>query len=139
MEALGIAAVAAGFERDLERSFAQVERLIARARGGGASLLVLPECALGGYLGPDAPPVIEADGPEVARLARLAGDMVVCAGFTERGLAGPYSGAVCVSGDGVLGTHRKVHVPASESGRFVPGDGFGAFDTPVGRIGMMLC
>ena len=44
-----------------------------------------------------------------------------------------------MTGDGVLGHHRKVHLPPSEIASFAPGDGFAAFDTPVGRVGMLVC
>ena len=104
-------------------------------------MVVLPESALGGYLCPEGRPAapLDLDGPEIARLCEIAGDTVVCAGFTERGPGRPYSSAVCVSGDGVLGHHRKVHLPPSEIEAFAPGDSFAAFDTPVGRVGMLIC
>lgn len=119
----------------------RIGRLIASARRAGARMAVLPEGALGGYIGPDgrhARP-LDLDGPELSRLCELAGDIVVCAGFTERGSGRPYASAVCVSGDGVLGHHRKVHLPPSEAATFAPGSGFAAFDTPVGRVGMLIC
>jgi predicted amidohydrolase len=135
------AAVAGPFGNRLEASFTRIERCIEAARRRGAAMVVLPECALGGYLrvdGRTAEP-LDLDGPEIARLCRLAGDMVVCAGFTERSDRRPYSSAVCVSGDGVLGHHRKVHLPPSEIAAFAPGERFAAFDTPVGRAGMLIC
>jgi len=49
-----------------------------------------------------------------------------------------YNAAVCVSGDGVLGRHRKVHQPPGEIGVYAPGEGFAAFDTPAGRVGMLI-
>ena len=144
-----VMAVAARFGRDVELCLAQVAKIVAGARERGASLVVLPESALGGYLyephvagapAPCAPPpALRRDGEELARLARLAGDVVVCAGYTEDAPGGPYSSAVCVSGDGVLGHHRKVHLPPGERGAFGAGSGFAAFDTPIGRIGMLLC
>ena len=143
-----IAAAAAGFDRDLERNFAQIASLLDAARKRGAGLVVLPECTLGGYLREadlaggaaiDLPGALAPDGPEIARLARLAGDLVVCAGYTEAGAAGLHSSAVCVSGDGILGHHRKVHLPPAERFAYLPGDGFAAFDTPVGRLGMLIC
>jgi predicted amidohydrolase len=144
---IGIAAVAEPFGRDLEDAFARVARVLVAARGRGARLVVFPECALGGYLrepsaqetGPDLPPALQPDGPEIARLIALAGETTVCIGYTEAGPAGPYSAAVCVSGDGVLGHQRKVHLPPAERFAYTPGDGFAAFDTPVGRLGMVLC
>lgn len=142
-------AVAARFGRDLELCAAQVERIVAQARERDAALVVLPESALGGYLYephvdgapvPCAPPpALRRDGAEIARLARLAGDVVVCVGYTEDAPGGPYSSGVCVSGDGILGHHRKVHLPPAERGAFRAGSGFGAFETPIGRIGMLLC
>jgi len=142
------AAVSAAFGRDLETSFALIERMLWRARARGAALVVFPECALGGYPREvpgnaggawDDPPAIAPDGPEIARLSRLAGPTVVCVGYTERAPGGPYSSSVCVSGDGVLGRHRKVHVPPAETLSYRPGTGFAAFDTPIGRLGMLTC
>ena len=142
-----IAAVAAPAGRALEPAFADMALTLARARARGASLVVFPECALGGYPGkvpgyeenPASPPLIRLDGPEIAQLVRLAGPTVVCVGFSEEAPGGPYSSAVCLNGDGVLGQHRKVHLPPGEVGIYEPGAGFAAFDTPVGRLGMLIC
>jgi predicted amidohydrolase len=141
---LRLAAVAAPFDRDLEAGFARIGELIGRARAAGVGLLALPEACLGGYLvnldgGADGPPPLAVDGPEIRRLAALAGDMVVTAGYCEQGDDRLYNSAVCVTGDGVLGNHRKVHQPLSEDSTYGAGDGFAAFDTPVGRLGMMIC
>jgi predicted amidohydrolase len=142
-------AVSARFGRDLRLCMQQVEGIVAHARERGAALVVLPESALGGYLyeprvtgapAPCAPPpALRGDGEEIAQVARIAGDVVVCIGYTEDAPGGPYSSAVCVNGDGVLGHHRKVHVPAGERATFGAGAGFAAFDTPIGRIGMLVC
>ena len=142
-------AVSARFGRDVQACHAQIERIVAVARERGAALVVLPECALGGYLYEPhvagapapcaAPPALARDGGEIARVAQIAGDVVVCIGYTEAAPGGPYSSAVCVSGDGILGHHRKVHLPLGERRAFNPGDGFAAFDTPLGRIGMLVC
>jgi predicted amidohydrolase len=148
-----MAAVAAEFGRDLETDFAIVARLIGEAREAGVRLLALPEACLGGYLlslGDDAeldagPPALAVDGPEIRRLAALAGEMTVIAGYCEGADDGPggtgvrYNSVVCVTGDGVIGNHRKVHQPLSEDASYSAGDRFHAFDTPVGRLGMMIC
>jgi predicted amidohydrolase len=39
----------------------------------------------------------------------------------------------------VLGRHRTVHLPPAERFAYSAGSGFAAFDTPAGRIGMLLC
>jgi predicted amidohydrolase len=150
-----MAAVAAPFGRDLEADFALAGRLIDEARIAGVRLLALPEACLGGYLShldgqadgtaggmDDGPPALDPDGPEIRRLSRLAGDLVVCAGYCEAGPEGGaarYNSAVCVTGDGVLGRHRKVHQPLREDASYAAGDRFAAFDTPAGRLGMMIC
>ena len=139
----GIAVVAQPFGRDLQEALSRVERTLALARARGADLVVFPECTLGGYLrepGPDLPPALDPSGPEIARLIELAGPTVVCVGYTEAGPGGEHhSSAVCVSGDGVLGHQRKVHLPPAERFAYTPGEGFAAFDTPVGRLGMLVC
>jgi predicted amidohydrolase len=145
---LTVAALAAPFDRDVEAGLERIERALISARERGVRLLVLPESTLGGYLrepgpdesAPDVPAGLDPDGPEIARLVALAGDVVVCAGYTEAGAGGElYASAVCVSGEGVLGRQRKVHLPPPERFAYTAGDGFAAFDTPVGRLGMLLC
>jgi predicted amidohydrolase len=139
-----MAAAAANFDRDLAAGFAQIERIIDTARADGVRLLALPEAALGGYLadlngaaGP--PPPLSPDGPEIRTLARLAGEMVVAVGYCEKGPGQLFNSAICVTGDGVLGHHRKVHQPLREDASYAAGGRFAAFDTPVGRLGMMIC
>jgi predicted amidohydrolase len=144
MSVIRLAAVAAAFDRDLEGDFAKIEGLIAVARADGVQLLALPEACLGGYLahlngGADEPPALRVDGPEIARLAALAGDMVVCAGYCEADGDRRFNSVVCVSGGVVLGNHRKVHQPLRENASYDSGDSFAAFDTPVGRIGLLIC
>jgi N-carbamoylputrescine amidase len=144
MSTLRMAAVAAGFDRDLEADFGRIEKLVAAARERGVQLLALPEAALGGYLmsldgSADAPPALAPDGPEIRRLSAIAADLVVTAGYCEDGGDVLYNSVVCVSGDGVLGHHRKVHQPLNEDSSYRAGEHFAAFDTPVGRLGMMIC
>ncbi|WP_256788652.1 carbon-nitrogen hydrolase family protein [Frankia sp. AvcI1] len=162
-----VAAVAADFGRDLTDAFARIASILDAARARGAGLVVLPEAALGGYLttldgatasAPHAtstdgtstdgtsgdgtsslPPALDLDGPQVRRLAALAGDLVVTAGLCEADGDLRYNTAVAVSGDGLLGVHRKVHQPLGEGASYRAGDSFAAFDTPLGRMGMLIC
>ena len=149
-----LAAAAAPFGRDLEENYATIARLVAEAHTAGADLLALPEAAIGGYLSslgghgddsrPDSlPPAIRLDGPELVRVASLAGDLVLVLGICEA--AGPaddpvrYNTVVALTKDGVLGSHRKVHQPLGEGMSYAAGDTFAAFDSPVGRLGLMIC
>lgn len=145
MSEITIAAAAAPFDRDLEQCFATIEDCLDQARAAGVDLLVLPEAALGGYVetlhgDADPPPALHVDGPEVRRLAELAGDVVVCAGFCEDGGEDiRYNAAACVNGDGMLGLYRKTHLPLDEHRFTTVGDELAAFDTPLGRLGMLIC
>lgn len=144
-----IASVAAHFGRDIDRSLEKMAGIVADARTAGADLLVFPDATLGGYLSdlrhPDAhalPPALAEDSFEVGRVIAMAGDMVVCFGYTEEafvdGEALNYNAALCVNGDGILGRHRKVHQPAGEALAYRAGEKFEAFDTPIGRMGMLI-
>ena len=145
MTRIQIGAVAARFGRDLDFDLQRIATLIEHARQWGVGLLVLPDAALGGYLddlrspNPDTfPPALALDDPHVRKVAAMAAEMVVCFGFCEAEGDQRYNTALCVHGDGVLGSHRKVHQPAGESIAYSAGDRFAAFDTPAGRIGMLI-
>jgi predicted amidohydrolase len=145
MGLLSIGATAASFGRDLSFDLDRIAVLIEAARRSGVSLLVLPDAALGGYIddlrNPDRsalPPALALDDPHLRKVAELAADMVVCLGFCEADGDRRYNSAVCVTGDGILGHHRKVHQPAGESAAYTAGDRFTAFDTPAGRLGMLI-
>jgi len=144
-----IAAIAAPFGRDVEAGLASIDAYVRQSRALGAELVVFPECALGGYLreplpdetGPDLPVPLEREGPEIERLVEIARTegVTIIAGYSEVGSDGPFSSAVCVDGSGILGHHRKVHLPPNERFAYQAGDGFAAFDTSLGRIGMLVC
>jgi nitrilase len=144
-----LASVAAHFGRDLDRSLEKMSGIVGDARAAGVDLLVFPDATLGGYLTdlrhPDAdalPPALSEDGFHVGRVIAMAGDMVICFGYTEEavvdGRSAHFNAALCVNGDGILGRHRKVHQPAGEALAYRAGETFDAFDTPVGRLGMLI-
>ena len=146
-----ISAVAEEYGRGLRRSLDQVLGQIAQAKADAVDLLVLPEACLGGYLvdlsdadstledDDPGPPELSVTGPELAELAAAAGDLVVCLGFCEIADGRRFNSAVCFSGGGVHGVYRKVHQPLAEDSYYTAGSGFAAFDTPVGRLGMLIC
>lgn len=145
MGTIRIGAVAAHFGRDLEFDLQRIATLIEHARSSGVALLVLPDAALGGYLAdlrhpdPDAlPPALDPDDLHLRKIAELAAEMVVCVGYCEADGDQRFNSAVCVSGDGVLGRHRKVHQPSGEVAAYSAGTSFAAFDSPVGRLGMLI-
>ncbi|MGV9679046.1 carbon-nitrogen hydrolase family protein [Nocardia sp. NPDC003482] len=155
MTELTISVAAAEFGRDLDACYRTIAALIETARERGSRLLVLPEACLGGYLpslGGDAeseedrlrrlrslPPALTLDGPELRRIAALAGDLVVTLGFCEADGDRRYNAAVTLTGDGILGSYRKVHQPLGENLCYAAGSEYRAFDTPVGRMGIQIC
>ncbi|MDQ1732701.1 MAG: hypothetical protein QOK10_2860 [Pseudonocardiales bacterium] len=144
-QAIRIAAAAAHFGRDVARSVERIGMVISVARKASADLLVLPHAALGGYLAdlrspdPDSlPPAILADSATIRQVASLAESMIVVFGYTEKSDGLRWNSAVCLSGDGILGRYRKVHQTPGEALRYAAGDGNAAFDTPLGRMGLLI-
>ncbi len=126
-----------------------------RAAREGAQLVVFPELALTGYGCSDcffevAEPV---PGPSTERLAEEARKrhLHLIWGMPERGLPGVvYNSAVLVGPEGHVGTWRKHTLPGHATDLAGPGafpdrrffrvgNRSPVFDTPIGRIGMMVC
>jgi N-carbamoylputrescine amidase len=87
-------------------------------------------------------------GPTTQVLSGLAQEkkIVIVASLFERRDAGVYHNtSVIIDADGtLLGTYRKMHIPDDplyyEKFYFTPGDqGYRAFDTRYGRIGVLVC
>ena len=129
-------------ERNLGTCVARMEE----AAAAGAQLLVLPECAIPGYMfdsGDEALPLAEEiPGPSTEALERECARLglhVVC-GLLERDGDSLRNAAVLVGPDGLVGTYRKTHLPFLGIDRFVvPGDALPVYDTPLGRIGIEIC
>jgi 5-aminopentanamidase len=129
-----------------ERNLAVCVARMEEAAAAGAQLLVLPECAIPGYMfesGDEALPFAEEiPGPSTAAFERECarlGIHVVC-GLLERDGDALRNAAVLVGPDGLVGTYRKTHLPFLGVDRFVvPGDALPVFDTPLGRIGIEIC
>jgi predicted amidohydrolase len=129
-------------ERNLEACLARLEE----AAAAGAELLVLPECAVPGYMFESAEEALpfaeEIPGPSsevLERESRRLGMHVVC-GLLERDGDTLRNAAVLVGPDGLVGTYRKTHLPFLGVDRFVvPGDELTVYDTPLGRIGVEIC
>lgn len=116
------------------------------AAARGAHLVVLPELCTISYdfrRRDDVAPHAEGlDGPTVtawAAVARQTGVHIV-AGVPERDGPRVYNAAVVLGPGGVLGVYRKAHLYGFERGVFEPGDtGFPVWETPAGRLGVLIC
>ena len=126
---------------NLERSLHFIER----AATEGADLIILPElansgCDLGSrdrglQLGEEIP-----GGPTPLAWAKAAEASGVCVvgGLLEREGEVLHNSAV-VLGCGVFGRYRKTHLWDRERSLYEPGRELPVFDTPLGRIGLLIC
>jgi 5-aminopentanamidase len=129
-------------EHNLDACLARLEG----AAAAGAELLVLPECAIPGYMFSSAeealPYAEEIPGPSTDALAAACRrlDVHVVCGLLERDGDALRNAAVLVGPDGLIGVYRKTHLPYLGVDRFVtPGDELSVWETPLGRIGIEIC
>ncbi len=110
-------------------------------------LLVLPEFFATGYqfvsnkeVTDLAEPVPDGETTEfLVSLSREKGIYIV-AGLPERDGSTFYNSAALTGPDGFIGCYRKTHLFFEENLYFTPGDtGFRVWDTPIGKIGVMIC
>lgn len=131
----------------LQRNADAVTERIGRAADNGAGLIVLPELATTGYVfntREEAFAHAESvpDGPTVELLSGLARerDLYLVACVAERDGDRLFDTAVLVGPSGYIGRYRKTHLWNTEKLWFTPGnEGYVVFDTPIGRIGLLVC
>ena len=64
----------------------------------------------------------------------------ICSGFNELDNGKLYNSSVLVGPKGYIGKYRKIHLFLNEKDIFEPGDiGLPVFETPIGKIGMLVC
>jgi predicted amidohydrolase len=131
---------------ETERNLAACVARMEEAAAAGARLLVLPECAIPGYMFSSVeealPHAEEIPGPSTEALERACRrlDLHVVCGLLERDGDALRNAAVLVGPGGLLGTYRKTHLPFLGVDRFVvPGDELPVWETPLGRIGIEIC
>lgn len=131
-----------------ERNITRLLALVEEAAQSGARLIVTPEMGTTGYCWFDrdevAPFVETIPGPTTERFQALAAkhDCYIVVGMPEIDEASGlyYNSAALVGPDGVVGKHRKTHPYISEPKWSAPGDlGHQVFDTPVGRVALLIC
>jgi predicted amidohydrolase len=113
----------------------------------GARLVVFPECALSGYAfssREEALPVAEPiPGPSTEAIAAACSELgvYVVVGLLERAGESLYNAAALVGPEGLVGLHRKAHLPVLGVDRFVESGDLppAVYETEVGRIGMGIC
>jgi predicted amidohydrolase len=135
---------------DKEANYRRVEPLIREAAGLGAKIVCTTECFLDGYAIADKSIPLEVyralgeripDGPYCRRLMKLAGelDIFLVAGMLEAEDSLRYNTAILIGPDGALrGKYHKQEL-GHELVRNTPGSVSSVFDTPLGRMGVLIC
>lgn len=131
-----------------------LERFCRKAAQQDVDLIVAPEGFLEGYVISDviwhrerrrslldiAEPI---DGPYIRRFCELARKLHICLcfGFAERIRDEVFNSAVFIDWNGrICGTYHKVSEGTHPSWRFArQGKKIRAFDTPLGRCGILIC
>jgi omega-amidase len=132
---------------DVEANLRKMRHFSARAREGGAELIVFPEMADTGY----AMPVIQAcatswtEGavPELQRIAKSLSIAIIC-GVSERDGSSIYNSQVFIDANGsVAGSYRKTHlftgVPIGEDKCFTRGNELRSFPFGGLHLGLSIC
>ncbi len=119
--------------------------LARQAAAAGASLIVLPECCIGGLIFDNRDEIRAVSeripGPSTqawSEVSRETGAWIV-GGLSEIEGAKIYNSAVLVGPDGEWYRHRKMHLRGIEQRLFDVGDALSYTDTPLGRIGLAIC
>lgn len=129
-----------------------MERVRAAAKEG-AAVICLPELFRAQYfcqrediaLFDEAEPIPGPSTEAIGKVAREAGVTVIASLFERRAPGLYHNTAAYLRPDGALGgIYRKMHIPDDplyyEKFYFTPGDlGYKAYETPVGRVGTLVC
>ncbi len=141
---------AAQFEaRDADKAYnlSRIEALTRSAVEQGAEIVSFHECCIPGYtflqtlsrsrLIDLAEPV--PGGPSTERLIHIAREngVPILAGLVEIDGDQLYNTYICVTPDGFLAKHRKLHAFISK--QIASGDGYTVFDLLDCRIGILIC
>jgi predicted amidohydrolase len=130
-------------ERNLERCLDSIRV----ASKNGAHLIVFPECALTGYCFASrdeamtmAEPLPGWSTKAIASLCKELGVYVVI-GLIEKSRGKMYNAVALLGPEGLIGKHRKTHLPYLGLDRFVDrGDmPFRIYSTPIGKLGTIIC
>jgi predicted amidohydrolase len=131
---------------DLEKNLTLHEKMARQAIEQSANLLVFPELSLTGYFLKDQVPsvALRADSPLLQRFRELSLRVAMVLGFVEEAPDHRfYNAAAYLEGGEIRHIHRKVYLPTygifDEARYLAAGDRVRAFDTPLGRMAILIC
>ena len=128
----------------IEDNLELIERGLDQAREKGADLVVFPEATLSGY----------ANDPQEVRQRALAIDSTVVKkaiglsktysiyysfGMFEKSQQAYFNSYLLAGKGELIGSYRKIHIPAREKGLFTAGEEFKVFKLPFVKVGFSIC
>lgn len=140
-------------ELNVEDNFARIKKILSKNKG--SNLVVFPEASLQGYMSFAEERSIKyylknalnlrKNNKIVNELQRIANTnhQVIVLGVIERddadGAGAMYDSAIIFLPDKTLRVYRKAHLATNEPYCFFPGNSLEIHDTPVGKIGVLIC
>lgn len=130
----------------LEDNASIVSNRIEQAIEDGVDLIIFPELALTGYFLKDLVPEVamSLDDLRIGRFRELSRHIDIVVGFVE--VSNDYrffNSALYIEQGEVRHVHRKVYLPTyglfDEQRYLARGERFRAFDTRLGRMGILIC
>jgi predicted amidohydrolase len=139
---------------DKKVNFEKLEQYARKAVAAGAQFVVAGEGYLEGYVGhmkknpgltrerylKIAEPI---NGPWIKKIGNLAAELKIwlLVGMAERRGEEVYNSAFLFSPEGkIIGSYSKSHTGGYDKERFnVPGNDFPVFETPLGKVGIVIC
>ncbi len=132
---------------DKEHNLGRIREMTGLAVARGARIVSFHECSISAYSFVQPLTKVELldlaepipTGPSIQRLIEISAefDVPILAGLFEREDDRVYNAYVCVTRDGVVAKHRKLHAFVSQ--HLSSGDGFTVFDLNGIRCGILIC
>jgi predicted amidohydrolase len=135
---------------DKAENIRKIEKTVAKAQKQAADLIIFPELSLTGYVVRDQ--IYELAETIPGQSTKIIGDMAqkkrmhIIFGMpelSEKAQATIFNAAVFVGPNGLIGKYRKMYLPThsmfEEKRYFRPGYQVAAFDTRLGKIGLIIC
>lgn len=137
-------------QADKEKNLKKIQEMAIKAKKSGAELIVFPELCVTGYVIRDQLYELAetVPGPSTHRIIDLAKKTGTHIAFgipelSQKAKATIFNTAVLVGPQGLIGKYRKMYLPThsvfEEKRYFRPGYQTAAFDTNLGKIGLIIC
>jgi len=135
---------------DKKANIQKIEDYTERAKQQGAELAIFPELSLTGYVVRDELYELaeKIPGPSTSAIEKLARKHEINIVFgmpelSEKAQATIYNTAVLIGPKGLIGKYRKIYLPThsvfEEKRYFRPGYKAEAFETELGKLGLIIC